>query len=393
MILQGIRVLDFSHVLAGPHCGRQLADMGAEVIKVESPGLGDSTRRVLGTATGESNPIFENLNAGKLGFSVDLKRPEGRAVMLELVKVSDVIIENFRPGVMQSFGLDYATLAPLNPKLVMCSISAFGQTGPLAAHSGFAYSATAMSGAMDLDRGHDGRPHVSHLPTPDFLAGLNAVAAIGFALLDRHRTGRGQYLDISLLDCMLAAEDLATPRVLNGGSYAPQRRPGTSVHRVGDGFVVLMMTTDEIFHRFTEAIGKPALRSDDRFATRKDRIANQTSLDVAIEAWIKTFPTRQSVVDFLASHRVPCAPILSIDEAVRHPHALEHGSFSDAGNGPQGARWVVRSAMRFSETPSLPRGPAPPVIGHDTRKILERVLGYSAKAIDTLVATRAVHQA
>ncbi len=392
MILRGTRVVDFSHVLAGPHCGRQLADIGAEVIKVENIAQGDSVRHI-GTGTALAGTVFANQNAGKLALAVDLTHPAGRQVALDLVHASDVVLENFRPGVMRRFGLDYVSLHHQHRRLVMCSISAFGQTGPMAEQPGFAYSAMAMSGALDLDRDPDGRPHIGHLPVADFLAAINAVAAIGFALLHRDRTGDGQYLDISLLDCMLAAEDLATPGVINGGSYTPQRRPGVSVHRVGDGCVVLMVTTSDMFCRFADAIGAPDLKADPRFVSRDDRIANQGQLDAIADQWIAAFPTRRAVTDFLTSHRVPCAAILSVQEATAQAQVRARGSLCDVAGADHALGRVVRSGMRFSLTPSSPQGPAPSQVGSHTNDILRRVLGYSTQQIGALVTEKVVHQA
>ncbi len=392
MILRGTRVLDCSHVLAGPHCGRQLADMGAEVIKIESPAGGDSVRRVRGEGD-RNGMVFINLNAGKLGLAIDLARPEGRQVMFDLVRNSDVLIENFRPGVMRRFGLDYESLNAVNPRLIMCSISAFGQTGPMAEQGGFAYSAMAMSGAMDLDRELDGRVHVGHLPVPDFLAALNAVSAIGYALLHRERTGRGQFLDISLVDCMLAGEDLAISCVINGQDYTPQRRPAVSTHRVADGYVVIMMTTPELFGRFADAIGKPELKVDPRFSSRDARIANQSVIDSIIDAWITRFPTRSEVVEFLATHRVPCAAVLSVQESIEHPQVRDRGCLVELREDDGTPVQVVRSAMRFSSAPTVPVKSAPARVGSDTRDVLRTVLGYSPDQIDALIALKAVHQA
>lgn len=392
MILNGIRVLDFSHVLAGPHCGRQLADLGAEVIKIENPEGGDAVRKIRGS-DGENGMAFVNLNAGKMGFAVDLTCPEGRSVMLDLIRKSDVLIENFRPGVMHRFGLDFESLRDINPRLIMCSISAFGQTGPMANQGGFAYSAMAMSGAMDIDRERDDSVRVGYLPVPDFLAALNALAAIGFALLDRERTGKGQYLDISLLDSMIAAEDLATPCVINGQEHTVQRRPAISTHRVADGYVVVMITTPELFGRLADAIGKPELKDDLRFSSREARIENQAMLDAILDEWMRGFDTRQAVVDFLASHRVPSAAVLSIAEATQHEQIRSRGCIVNLTQGDGQAVRVIRSAMRFSSATTLPSKTAPSRVGSDTCTVLSSVLNYTQEKIDSLLALKAVHQA
>ena len=392
-ILEGIRVIELSHVLAGPHCGRHLADLGAEVIKVESPGQGDYTRHLAAAPGSQNSAYFSNQNAGKLAIAVDIARPDGQRVVRELAAAADVVLENFRPGVLRRFGLDWAGLRAVNPRLVMCSISAFGQTGPLSSLPGFAYSASAFSGAMFLDRGRDGRPHVSHLAAPDLLAAMTATGAIGLALFHRQRTGQGQHIDVSLLDCVLEAEDAATPRLLNGEPYPVQRRPGVSVHEAADGFFVVMVTTDDMFARFCQAIGRPELAGDARFVTRPLRDEHRDALEAIVDGWVRALPGRQTALDALEKHRVPAAPVLSVTEAHAHPHCVDRGSNETVDDPELGARRVFRSAMRFSATPPRPQGPAPSRVGAHTRQVLERVLRYEPARVDALVAAGAVYQA
>jgi len=392
-ILDGVRVVELCHVLAGPHCGRHLADLGAEVIKVESPGAGDYTRHLAATPGSQNSTYFSNQNAGKLAVAVDISREDGQAVVRDLVAASDVVVENFRPGVLRRFGLDYEGLRAVNPRLVMCSISAFGQTGPLASLPGFAYSAAAFSGSMHHDRGRDGRPHVPHLAAPDLLAAMTAVGAIGLALLHREKTGSGQHIDVSLLDCILEAEDAATPRLLNGEPYPVQRRPGVSVHEAADGFLVVMVTTDEMFARFCDALGRPELAGDPRFLSRPLRTEHRDALEAIVDDWVRTLPGRQAALDLLERHRVPSAPVLSVEEAHAHPHSVERGTSETVHDAEHGPRRVFRSAMRFSATPPRPQGPAPARVGAHTRDVLGRVLGYAPARIDALIAAGAVRQA
>jgi len=387
-LLAGIRVLDFSHALAGPHCSRHLADLGADVIKVESPGLGDYTRTIPMVLGPQTSTYFANQNAGKRSICLDLTHEDGRRVARELAVASDVVLENFRPGVLARFGLDYESLRPLNPRLIMCSISAFGQTGPLANLPGFAYTAAAFSGVMSLDVERDGWPHVSHVPFPDYLAGLYALAAIGLALFERERTGRGQAVDIALTECALVTEDLAAQHAINGGRWTPQRRPGVSVHRVGDGFVVIMVTHDEMFGRLADAMGRPDLKADPRFVPRPVRMKNQGELDRLVDAWLKAFPSRQAALAHLEQFRVPCAPILTTEEALAHEQVAGRGLVAETGDGVR----VFRSPLRFSRSPVIPRGPAPATIGADTRAVLARVLGYDEARIEALERSGAVHQ-
>ncbi len=290
------------------------------------------------------------------------------------------------------FGLDYETLRPRHPRLIMCSISAFGQTGPLAHLPGFAYTAAAFSGVMSLDVERDGWPHVSHVPFPDYLAGLYALAAIGLALYERERTGLGQAVDISLTECSLVTEDLAAQHAANGGHWRPQRRPGVSVHRAGDGFIVIMVTHDEMFGRLADAMGRPDLKTDPRFVPRPNRMQHQGELDRVVDDWLAVFPSRQSALAHLERFRVPCAPILTTEEALAHEQMAGRGVLVEAGDGPCGPLRVLRSPLRFSRSAVVPRGPAPATIGADTRSVLARVLGYDVARIDALVQRGAVYQ-
>jgi crotonobetainyl-CoA:carnitine CoA-transferase CaiB-like acyl-CoA transferase len=391
-ILEGVRVVELSHVLAGPHCGRHLADLGAEVVKVESPDGGDYTRHLAAAPGSQNSTYFSNQNAGKLAVAVDIAHPEGQQVVRDLAAAADVVLENFRPGVLRRFGLDWEGLRAVNPRLVMCSISAFGQTGPLASLPGFAYSASAFSGAMHLDIERDGRPHVSHVAAPDLLAAMTAAGAIGFALLHRERTGQGQHVDVSLLDCILAAEDAATPRLLNGEPYPVQRRPGVSVHEAADGAFVVMVTTDEMFARFCAALGRPELARDPRFLTRSLRTEHRAALEALVDGWVAGRSGRAAALEALERHRVPSAPVLTVEEAHRHPHALARGTTETVDDPEHGPRRVFRSAMRFSATPLRPRGPAPARVGLHTREVLARVCKYDEARIAALLAAGAVAQ-
>ena len=233
-------MLDFTRVLAGPYCTRMLADLGARVIKVERPGEGDEVRRgmlQLEDGRTDQGTYFVRVNAGKLGVAIDLGSPRGREVVLDLVRVADVVVENFVPGVMARLGCDYAALsARLKPDLVYCSISGFGQSGPLRGMQAFAHIINAISGMMDLERAPDPQPRVTYLQAADVLAGTHAFGAILAALLRRGRTGQGAYLDVSMLECLVAAEDVTYGSILNGGPVSPGPRVGMVVHPVGDGY-------------------------------------------------------------------------------------------------------------------------------------------------------------
>ena len=225
-LLAGITVVDFTRVLAGPYCTRMLADLGARVIKIERPGEGDEIRHTifqLDPERTDQSTYFIRLNAGKQSIAIDLAHPQARDLVLDLVRGADVVVENFSPGVMARYGLDAATLLALRPDLVYCSISGFGQTGPLSSMQAYAHLINAISGMMDLERGGESTPRVSYLMTADVLAGTHAFGAICAALVRRGRNGRGAYLDVSMLECLIAADDMTYASLLNGGPVQPSR--------------------------------------------------------------------------------------------------------------------------------------------------------------------------
>src|SRR5512140_834090 len=239
-LLAGLTVVDFTRVLAGPYATRMLADLGARVIKIERPGEGDEIRYTvlqLDPGRTDQSSYFARLNAGKQSIAIDLAQPQARDIVLDLVRRADVVVENFSPGVMARYGLDAATLLALRPDLVYCSISGFGQTGPMKSMQAYAHLINAISGMMDLDRGGDAPPRVSYLQTADVLAGAHAFGAICAALLRRGRNGRGAYLDVSMLECLIAADDLTYGSLLNGGQVLREPRIGMIVHPIGERFL------------------------------------------------------------------------------------------------------------------------------------------------------------
>jgi CoA:oxalate CoA-transferase len=393
-LLTDVTVLDFSRVLAGPYCTRLLADLGARVIKVERPAEGDEVRRgaaQLEEGRNDQSSYFIRLNAGKLGVAIDLGQPAGRDVVFDLVRMTDVVVENFVPGVMARLGCDYAALAAIKPDLVYCSISGFGQTGPLASTAAFAHIIGAMSGLMDLEREPDPQPRVSYLQAADVLAGTHAFGAILAALLRRGRTGVGAWLDVSMLECLIAAEDVTYGSVLNGGPVWPGPRAGMIVHRIGDRDLAMQTVgAPQLWSRLLGLLARPELAADPRFATPIARRQNWPALRQIIVEWLGRFATVDEAVQTLTRARLPAVPVLSPQEVVQHPHLMARGAFPAVPHPTRGSVRVTATPFRVDGQAPGPRGPAPYRVGEDTRRVLTEILGYSPERIDELRARGAI---
>ncbi|HSF04725.1 MAG TPA: CaiB/BaiF CoA-transferase family protein [Methylomirabilota bacterium] len=393
-LLAGVTVLDFSRVLAGPYCTRLLADLGARVIKVERPAEGDEVRRgaaQLEEGRSDQSSYFIRVNVGKLGVAIDLGQPEGRDVAFDLVRVADVVVENFVPGVMARLGCDYATLAAIKPDLVYCSISGFGQTGPLASMTAFAHIINAMSGLMDLEREPDPLPRVSYLQAADVLAGTHAFGAIVAALLRRGRTGAGAWLDVSMLECLISAEDVTFGSVLNDGPVWPGPRPGMIVHRIGQRDLAMQTVgAPQLWSRLLGLLGRPELADDSRFATPIARRQNWPALRQIIVEWLGRFATVDEAVQTLTRARIPAVPVLSPEEVVRHPHLIARGAFPVVPHPSRGSVRVTATPFRVDGQAPGPRGPAPYRVGEHTRNVLSEILGYAPERIEELRARGAI---
>jgi len=393
-LLAGFTVLDFTRVLAGPYCTRLLADLGARVIKIERPGEGDEMRRGLHqieAGRADQSTYFIRINAGKLGIGLDLAHPKGREVAHELVRHADVVVENFVPGVMARLGCDHATLSAIKPDLVYCSISGFGQTGPMASMTAFAHIINAVSGLMYLEREPDPHPRVTYLQAADVLAGTNAFGVILAALLRRSRTGRGAYLDVSMLESLVAAEDVTFGSVLNGGPVVPGPRAGMMVHRIGDRYLAMQTVgAPHLWPRLLEVMGRPDLAGDPRFATPLLRRQNWPAIREIVAEWLGRFATVDEAVQTLSRARIPGVPVLSPHEVVEHPHMAARGAFPSAPHPSRGKVRVTASPFQVDGRPTGPRGPAPYRIGEHTRQVLTDVLGYASERIEELRALGAI---
>lgn len=373
--LDGVRVLDFTSVMAGPFATRMLADLGAEVIKVESL-EGDQVRARPPKRDGHS-AYFGNLNAGKQSIACNLKSPEIIALMKQLVATCDVLVENFRPGVMARFGLDFATLAAINPRLIYCSISGYGQTGPKALFPAYAPFIHAASGFDMVNlRYQDGadRPATSGIFIADVLGGIHAFGAIQAALYQRVRTGQGQHIDLSMLEAMVGMLVSETQEAQFPGDA---RRPLYTPLKTNDGFIMVAPTSPRNFEQLSDAVGHPEWRDDPRFLTNADRNANWATLLALTELWtIKRSAAEAEAI--LSRHGVPCARYREIGELLDDPQLVARGAFAQVDDGA-GAFKVPSPPFRMSGSRVEARGHVAQ-LGEDGAAVLG-ALGVSAEAV------------
>lgn len=393
----GLRVVDLTHVIAGPLCTRLLADHGADVIKVEPP-RGDIIRRLPFKVGEDSSTQFAQYNCGKRSIALDLKHPDGRDVARRLALGADVVIENFSSGTLARLGLDLADLRAKAPGLVTCSISAFGAWGPYAGKAGYGYVAEAHSGLMHLNGEGDEPP--SHFGTAlsDMNVATHAFGAIGAALFARSRTGRGTHVDLSAFDCMVTLIDhaIAVHNFTRGERHFDRYGPRhpfivpQGVTRAGDGrWITYGVVDDETFVRLADAMGKPSLAEDRRYATAEQRIVNREEVYALVDAWAATVPDADELVELLAAHRIPGARVRTHTEVADDPHLVARGTLAPVdfpGFGPV----LTQTAPHPMEGLEVaPRGVAPG-LGEHSREVLEE-LGVGPAAIDALIAAGAVH--
>lgn len=386
--LLGMRVLDLSRVLAGPFCTMLLADMGAEVIKLEIPERGDDSRQFPPFKDGESL-YYVNLNRGKRSITLNLKHEEGRRIFMELVKKSDVLIENFRPGTMDRLGIGYETLKEVNPRLVFASISGFGQTGPYRSRPGYDIIGQAMGGLMSITGWPDSPPTRSGTAIGDILSALFCCIGILSAIKVREQTGKGQAVDVSLVDSVFASTENIPQKVFIEGKV-PTRignryefvYPYGSFKTV-DGWVILGIANDAIWRRFVEATGMPHLLDDERFSTNPLRVENHAELAPFIEGWTSTM-TVPEVVTLLTEHGVPACPIYNLKEAAEDPHIGGVREMTVEMEQPGlGMIKLMGNPIKMSETRPSPKGPAPG-LGEDNRSVLAELLGLPEAELERL---------
>jgi crotonobetainyl-CoA:carnitine CoA-transferase CaiB-like acyl-CoA transferase len=389
--LTGVRVIDYSHFLAGPHMSRCLAAMGADVIKVERPTAGDPGRAAPCVVNGVSGYYLQQ-NMGKEGLCVNLKDSRGLELMHRLVADADVFVENYRPGALDKLGLGYAELAKLNPRLVYCSVSAYGHTGPDAERPGFGLIAEAKSGAMSLVGVPGEPPPLFRMPLADMYAGMHGVSAICAALFGRTATGRGRHIDIALYDCMVSMHDYAIQcYTMSGGEELPVQTghdlPQSTVYGVftaRDGYLVIAAQVDDAWKRLARLIGGDAYAADTRFHTAAGRNAHREEILAKVRAWTAAQPSVNACCAALDAAAVPCAPVQRIDEVIADPQVAARGMMVEQDHPTLGKIRLPNLPFRFSDCDTSPRGVAP-LLGQHNRDVASR-LGYSSAEIEALAA-------
>jgi formyl-CoA transferase len=384
--LAGVRVLDLTQVMAGPFCAMQLSDMGADVIKVEPP-EGDSTRRMSGAAGSDSHS-FNAVNRGKRGIVLDLKSPLAREACLLLARRADVVIENFRPGVMQRFGLDYETLAPECPGLIYASISGYGRTGPNASKGGFDLVAQGESGLMSVTGEPGRRPVKVGVPIADLGAALFATNAILAALLFRARTGRGQFIDTSLLDAAVALSVWESAEYFSGAGVpgplgsAHRMSAPYQVVRCADGDITLAAANDRLFARLCDLLAHPEWRTDPRYVNDTNRVKHRDELAHDIEALTMERP-REHWLTLFERNGLPCGPINNYAEVFADPQVRARDLVVETEHPRLGRIRTLGAPVKMSVTPAVVGRPAP-LLGEHTREVLGE-LGYDEAAIAAIV--------
>ena len=372
--LAGYRVLELAHLIAGPVCGMYLADMGADVVKIEQPTGGDASRTAYGTHVGGESAVFVTVNRNKRSAAIDLAQPEGRAAFERLVARADVVLEAYRGGVAERLGIDWARLAPLNPRLVYCSLSAFGPDGPWREKPGVDMLVQAMGGVMAVTGDPDGPPALCGAPVLDTIGSLMAGQGILTALLHRERTGEGQRVDVSLLNGTLLAHAARLSVFLatgeepgRWGSGHPYLVPFQAL-QAGDGWVYVAVWVDRLWTPFCEAIGRPELAGDPRFATRADRLGRRAELTALLAEVFRTRPVAEWM-SRLEAHDVLCAPVNRYADLPSDPQVIASGMLVEQEHPRAGRLRTLDTAIRFNRTPGGIRTPAP-ALGEHTDAVL-----------------------
>jgi crotonobetainyl-CoA:carnitine CoA-transferase CaiB-like acyl-CoA transferase len=389
--LAGIRVVDYTHFLAGPHCGRNLAALGAEVIKVERPGSGDAGRQHATVLDDQQSGYFLQLNMGKRGVSVDMKDPRGKEFMQRLCDSADVFIENYRPGALEKLGLGYAELSKRNPGLVYCSISAYGHTGPDAHRAGFGLIAEAKSGIMQMIGNPGEPPPLMRISLGDMYTGVHAVAAINAALLGRIKSGRGQHIDMALYDTLVSMHEYAVQCYTMQGVLPEQTghdMPTSTLYgvfRAADGDLVIAAQVDDSWKRFAALIeqhGGPAgFASDSRLHDLNGRNANREEILSVVKPWV----AGRSVAEVLAlldSVDVPSAKVQRIDEVVADPQIVARGMVVEQEHPRLGKLRLPNLPFRFSDCDTSIREVGPDLGQHNAE--VAQSLGFTAAEIDAM---------
>jgi formyl-CoA transferase len=394
-----LRVLDLTRVLAGPWCTQLLADLGADVIKVERPGAGDDTRAwgppYLKDAQGRDTTeaaYYLAANRGKRSVTVDLGKPEGQQLVRTLAAASDVLVENYKVGQLAKYGLDYNSLSALNPRLVYCSITGFGQDGPYRDRAGYDFIIQAMGGFMSITGERDdlpgGGPQKAGVAISDLMTGMYAAVAILAAVVQRQSSGVGQHIDMALLDAAIAmlanmnTNYLTTGKAPGRAGNAHQNIVPYQVFSAADGDVVIAVGNDGQYAKFCEIAGRPDLAADPRYARNADRVRNRAELVPLLEAIVRGKPVA-FWAERLEAAGVPCGPINSVAQALADPQAIARGLRIDLPHPTAGTVPLVGMPIRMSGSPPAYRRP-PPLLGEHTDEVLRELAGLDASAVAAL---------
>ncbi|PLC50744.1 CoA transferase [Pollutimonas subterranea] len=392
--LDGIKVLDLSRVLAGPWCSQNLADLGADVIKVERPGMGDDTRGwgppylkdANGVDTGEA-AYYLSTNRNKRSIAIDIASPEGAELVRQMAARCDILVENFKVGGLKKYGLDYETIKEINPRLIYCSITGFGQTGPLASLPGYDFMIQGMGGLMSITGERDdlpgGGPQKAGVAVTDIITGMYAAVAILGALQERNRSGLGQHIDLALLDCHVAM--LANQNLNYMTSGVAPKRAGNAhqnvvpyqVFAASDGHLIVATGNDSQYRAYCQAMGRPDLAVHPDYATNSQRLINRVELIKELESIMQT-RTRDDWIGALQEVGVPCGPINTIEQVFENPQVKAREIWRTMPHPLAGTTPTTASPIRYSETPIQYRM-APPLLGQHTDEILEE-LGLAQRA-------------
>jgi crotonobetainyl-CoA:carnitine CoA-transferase CaiB-like acyl-CoA transferase len=386
--LAGLRVLDLGRYQAGPRCALMFARMGAEVIKVEALN-GDESRRNGPTVRGQS-AYWVQYNSGKKSLAINLRTDEGKEVLRDLVKVSDIFLQNFRPGTIDIMGFGYDVLKELNPKIIMINVSAYGQTGSMKDQVGFDPIGQAMGGLMSLTGTPDDAPMRTAFPLIDRITSLHATIGALAALRERDISGEGQTIDVCLADTGFTTNEIPISAYLGSGHVVQREGNGKGLggtYQTKDGWIIIAANNDAMWGRMCEAVNKPEWLEDTRFSTRVDRQANNDALEGELRDWFSERNTRDAA-EHLSAHSVPCAPVNTIEQAANEPLLQEREMMMEIPDPVAGTMWVTGKSIKFGRTPMVVN--PTPLIGEHTRELLSDVLGYDDEKIGSLEGSQVI---
>jgi crotonobetainyl-CoA:carnitine CoA-transferase CaiB-like acyl-CoA transferase len=389
-VLEGYKALDFTQFVAGPTVTKLMAEMGAEVIKVELAPDGDRSRG-MPFIKNQRSGYFVQQNRGKLSLCVDPRLEEGKKIIRDLIPQMDVLVENFAPGVIARMGFDYAAVRTLNPRIIMCSVSTFGQNGPLAQDPGYDFIGQAYAGVTSLSGEEGGAHFPPMLAIGDVSTGVHGLAAVACALLYRERTGEGQHLDISLVDAYFHYHDIWVQSLsASGGAVKPSR---TGLHyailapagmfKAREGYIFVFAWLDHHWAKLSELMGQPELARDPRFIDNSSRVKNRGDVIAIIEKWLQSLPSDEVAVETLREARIPSAPVLTVEQAMRHPHLIERQTVQTVHDRLLGEMQIPGFPLRFSSFPERLQLEAP-FLGEHNSRILGSYLGYTPEQVSRL---------